>query len=173
MMTKEITASYVWTADELIKAQENHDLARCRPGFRAGLYFLAFMAILAGCGSYLVNGWAFPTVLFPLGGIYILFLRKYDVRWGIRRRFKKRPDRDARVVWTINDDNLRIKTEESETRQNWNQIYKARKARNGFLLYLNDAMFIWLPVTSFESEDDQVKTEALLRIKIKDFARIR
>jgi hypothetical protein len=131
------------------------------------------MMILAGWCNYQTQGWSVLTVLFPLGGIYLLFLRKYEVRWSLRRHFKKRPDQDSRVLWTLGENEVRTKTEESESRQNWSQIAKVRKARNGFLLYPNDKMFYWLPMTAFASEEDRQRAEELLRNKVGDFGNIR
>jgi len=172
-MNQEIIASYSWTAEELIKAHENHRRAQCRPPFRAGLVFLSLMAILAGWCNYQSHGWPVLTVVFPLGGVYFLLLRKLDVRWTLRRRFKKRPDRDLRITWILAEDALQIETEETQSKENWSQISKVRKARNGFLLYPNDQMFYWLPITSFASEVDWNRTEELLRSKVKDFRDIR
>jgi hypothetical protein len=172
-MDQEITASYAWTADELIKAQENHVRAQCRRRYRMGLKFVLLMMILAGWCNYQTQGWSILTVLLPVGGIYLLFLRKYDVRWSLRRHFKKRPDRDSRIVWTLGENDLQNKTDASESRQNWSQIAKVRKASNGFLLYPNDKMFYWLPMNAFGSQEDRQRTEELLRSKIKDFADIK
>jgi len=172
-MNQEITATYAWTVDELIKARENHGRAQCRPVYRAGLIFLSLMAVLAGWGYYLAHGWSVLTFLFPLAGVYFLFLRKYNVRWAIRRHFRKRPDRNAQVVWTIDENALQISTGESESKQNWTQISKVRRARNGLLLYPNDMIFYWLPISAFQSDDDRARAETLLRSKVKDFADIR
>ena len=172
-MDQEITASYVWTADELIKAQENHARAQCRRGYRIGLKFVLLMMILAGWCSYQARGWSVLTVLFPLVGVYLLFLRKYDVRWSLRRHFKKRPDRDSRIVWTLGESDLQTRTDESQSRRNWSQITKVRRAPNGFLLYANDSMFHWLPTSAFACEEDRQRAEELLQSKIKDFADIR
>ena len=172
-MNQEITASYVWTANELIKAHENHRRAQCRPVFRAGLVFLSFMAILAGWCYYSDHGWSVPAVALPLGGIYVLFLRKIDVRWTLRRRFRKRPDRDLQLTWTLGDQALQIKTGKSESRQDWSLITKVRKARDGFLLYLNGQIIYWLPLAALASADDRNRAEQLLRDKVKDFRDIR
>jgi hypothetical protein len=172
-MNQEITASYVWTADELIRAREHHGRAQCRPAYRAGLVFLSFMAILAGWCNYQTHGWSVLTVLAPVGGTYFLLLRKQEVRWVLRRHFKKRPDRNLHVTWTLGEDALQIKTGESESKQNWSQIAEVRKARNGFLLYPNDSIFHWLPMTALASEEDRNQVEKLLQGKVKDFANIR
>jgi hypothetical protein len=172
-MEQGITAFYVWPADELIKARENHARAQCRPRYRMGLKFVLLMMILAGWCNYQTQGWSILTVLLPVGGIYLLFLRKYDVRWSLRRHFRKRPDKDSHIVWTLGEDDLRNKTDNSESRQNWSQIAKVRKANNGFLLYPNDQMFYWLPTTAFVSQEDRQRTEELLRRKIKDFSDIK
>ncbi|MFV1968916.1 MAG: hypothetical protein ACC628_26150 [Pirellulaceae bacterium] len=63
-----ITATYTWTADELIAAYENHARACCRRPYRIGIVFLALMAILAGWSYYSEHGWSIPAVLFTLGG---------------------------------------------------------------------------------------------------------
>jgi len=55
-MNQEITASYVWTVDDLLKAHETHRRAIFRRPFRVGLIFLSVMAIFAGwCGSRAQN----------------------------------------------------------------------------------------------------------------------
>jgi hypothetical protein len=172
-MNDALTASYVFTADELIAARANHWRTQCRPAFRAVLIVLALLAILAGWGFYRIRGWSAPTVLAPLVGIYFLFLRKFEVRWAVRRHFRKRPDRNTQVVWTFGEDALQIRTGNSEARQNWNQISKVRKARHGFLLYPNDTIFYWIPATAFGSDADRTRAEALLRDKVADFADIR
>ncbi len=65
-MGQEITASYVWTVEELIRARENHARAQCRPGYRAGIKFLSLMAILGGWCCYQADGWSSPAVLVPI-----------------------------------------------------------------------------------------------------------
>lgn len=172
-MNHEIIASYVWTVNELIKSRENHQRDQCRPVFPGGIIFLSIMAILSGWAYYLGKGLSVFTFLFPLIGIYFLFLRKYDVRWTLRRHFKKRPDRDAHVIWTLNEDSFHIKTGESESKHNWSQITKIRKASDGFLLYLNEVMYCWLSAAAFRNEDDLARAEDLLRRKAKEFGEIR
>lgn len=164
-----VTASYKWTADELIAAHENHARAQCRWPFRVGLIFLALVAVLAGWAYYSSNGWGVPAVLFPLGGVYILFFRRLDKRAAIRRHFSRRPDRDTEVVWTLRDEYLHIKTSDSEFQTAWSQIATVRKARNGLLLYPNETTFYWLPFHALSSEGQREATETLLRDKIADF----
>jgi hypothetical protein len=172
-MTQEITASFVWTADQLIAANENHWRGRCRPGYRAGISFLSVMAILGGWCDYAREGWSVSNVLFPLVGVYFLFLRKYDVRWTARRRFRKRLDKNLQILWKLSENALLMTTSESESRLNWSLISKVRKAHDGFLVYLDGTVFYWLPMTALTSEDDCRAAEALLRAKVKDFADIR
>ena len=164
-----IIATYTWTPEELIAAHENSARARCRRPYRVGLGFIALMAILAGCGHYASNGWGIPSVLFPLGGVYILFLRKFAKRAALRRHFKRRPDQNTEIVWTMSDDHLHIKTRETECQSKWSQIASVRRARNGFLLYPNETMFYWLPFHALPDEAKREAAETLLREKIQDF----
>jgi hypothetical protein len=172
-MDHEITASFVWTAEELIKAQENHWRVQCRPSFRIILVLFSMLMIIAGVGGYLKDGLSASSIFLTLGGLYFVFIRKYEARWMARRRFKKRPDKDAQVVVVLQDENLHTKTADSESKQNWNQISKVRKARNGFLLYPNDSLYCFLPSSAFRSEIDRLSAENLFRSKVKDFAEVR
>ncbi len=43
----------------------------------------------------------------------------------------------------------------------------------GFLLYANDTMFHWLPMTAFASDEDRKRADELLRCKVKDFADVK
>jgi hypothetical protein len=172
-MDQEITASYVFTAEELVHAQENLQRAQVRGVFRAGIIFLALMAILAGWCSYRAQGWSVFAVLFPLLGLYMLFFRKHEVRWLARWRFTRRPDKGLRVDWTLGEHGYRIKTGQSDATSNWNLGSKVRKARNGYLLYPNARIGLWLPFTAFASEAERCHAEELLRNKVKDFAEIK
>jgi hypothetical protein len=163
-----ITAGYTWTPEELIAAHENNARAVCRRPYRVGLVFLALMAILAGWGYYSSRGWGIPSVLFPLGGVYILFLRKFDKRAAIRRHFKRRPDRNTEIVWTMTSDDFHIKTHETDYHSKWSQIASVRRARNGFLLYPNETMFYWIPFHALPDEQREA-AETLLREKVQDF----
>ena len=73
----------------------------------------------------------------------------------------------------LEEDAFQVRTNESESRQNWSQISKVRKTHNGFLLYPNKTVYFWIPVTAFATEDDCTRAEELLRSKVKDFANVR
>jgi len=164
-----IRASYTWTANELIAAYENNARARCRRPYRIGLTFIALMAILAGWGYYSSNGWGIPAMLFPFGGVYILFLHKYDKRAALRRHFKRRPDKNTEIAWTLRDDNLHIKTSDTDFHSAWSQISSVRKSRNGLLLYPNETLFYWLPYHALSDAAQREAVETLLREKVEDF----
>ncbi len=166
-----ITAAYTWTADELIAASENAARANCRWPYRMGLVFLALMGFFCGWCYYSVEGWSIPAVLSPLAGLYIL-LWKFHKRFALRRHFKRRPDKNAEIVWTLRNEDLHVKTFDTDSRANWSQIAKVRKARNGFLLYPNEAVFHWLPCHAFSNEVQREDAETLLREKVKDFKNI-
>jgi len=172
-MTQEIKASYKWTVGELIGAREAHDRAQCRPFFRVILIFLSCLAILVGWCAFNTRGWSVPAVLLPLVGIYFLFLRKYDVRWAVRRHFNKRPDRNTNVTCILAEYGLHITTDGGEGKQSWAMILKVRKGTKGFLIYPNDRIYYWLPYIAFSSTDERGRAEVLLRNKIKDFKKIR
>ena len=164
-----ITASYTWTVDEYIASHENNARACFRRPYQAGLIFLALMAIFAGWVYYSTEGWGIPAVLLPLGGVYVLFLRRLDKRIALRRQFKRRPDRNTTVVWTMRDDDFQLKTSNTDCRSDWSQITRVRKARNGLLLHSGTLTFCWLPFHAFSTDEQREAAEALLGKKVKDF----
>ncbi|HNY77606.1 MAG: YcxB family protein [Sedimentisphaerales bacterium] len=171
-MNQEITASYVWTVDDLLKAHESHRRVIFRPPFRIGLAFLSVMAILAGWCAYDSDGWSIPAVALPAVGVYFLLLRRYDVRWTLRRQYSKRKDQGLEVVWKLDTEGFRITTSESDMRQNWSLVDKVRKSRHGFLLYCG-GMFYWLPMTAFANDDSRRQAADLLSTMAEDYAEIR
>ena len=172
-MNQEITASYVWTVDDLLKAHESHRRVIFRPPFRIGLVFLSVMAIFAGWCAYDSDGWSIQAVALPAVGVYFLLLRRYDVRWGLRRQYSKRKDQGLEVVWKLDTEGFHITTAESDLRQSWRLVEKVRKSRHGFLVYSSNASFFWLPMRALSDEGSCRQAEDLLSTMAEDYAEIR
>jgi hypothetical protein len=171
-MNQEITASYVWTVDDLLKAHETHRRAIFRRPFRVGLIFLSVMAIFAGWCVYSSDGWSIRAVAFPAVGIYFLLLRRYDVRCGARRQYSKRKDQGLEVVWKLDTEGFRITTAESDLRQTWRLVEKVRKSRHGFLVYSSNASSFWLPMRAFSNEESRRQAEDLLSTMAEDYGEV-
>ena len=172
-MDEPITIKYRWTANEMVAAREYHFRNVCRPVFRWILSFIAVLAILAGWGSYTEGGLSWRAVLFPLLGIYWLFLHRWDRRWTVRRHFRKRPDKDMTIEWTATENDFCIKTPESEARSTWKLIASATRTREGFLLYPNEGLFYWLPFHAFSSPDQIDRLEQILQQHVFRYTRTR
>ncbi len=164
-----ITATYTWTAEELIAAGENDFRGHFRWPHRVVLVAIGIAAIFMGWEEYTANGWSLYTMLFPLGGVYFLFIMKYHNRAAIRRQFRQRPDRNTEIIWTMADDGFRIQTNETDFHSKWSQIARVRQTRNGFILYQHETLFHWLPFHAFPDARQRETAEALLRGKVKDF----
>jgi hypothetical protein len=170
---EQVVASYVWTAVELVEAREIAWRSRCRPVFRRWLHVLSILFVIAGIVIYCNEGLMLASAFCFLFGIYFPFLRRPFTRWAAYWQFKKRPDKDLRVTWTLSRDSFRVQTERSDSNAEWSLIYKICKSSQGFLLYPNTAMFYWLPAHAFSTEQDRALAEAMMRAKVKDFADVR
>ncbi len=119
-----------------------------------GVFLVAFgrpspMAILGiTIGGYWPFAW---FVLFP---------------WWTRRQFKKRPDHNLEVTWSITDDGLETSSEHHKAQFTWAMIAKAVESPQGMLLHLNSRMFHWLPRHGFESEETWRAFGALVRQQV-------
>jgi hypothetical protein len=165
-----INIKYRWNSDEAISAHTSHRLHTFRKPFRIAANTIAILAMFAGIYRIVVFGWAFFPVAIFAGGFYWLFIRRYDMAWSVRRRFKKRPDRDKIVNWKINEHKLHSSVEGiGESTVIWESFLKVVHGPNGFLFYPNNQMYNWFPHSAFQDQHEIEKFEELAKAKINQF----
>ena len=113
------------------------------------------------------------VLILPVATIYSLFARKYLIKIRTRRRFKKDPNQNQEITWTIAEESFQIKTKDSESKSTWNQIVKIRKTGTGYLLYPNPRIFYWIPFSAFEQEHEHVWSEEVFRKVNADFKEVK
>ncbi len=172
-MKDPINIKFMWTSDEAVIAHTSHRMHSCRKPFRFAANLIAILAMLAGIYRIVVFGWAFFPVVVFAGGFYWLFVRRYDLAWAVRRRFKKRPDKDKMVNWVISEDALHSSVEGiGEATIQWESISKVVHAPKGFLFYPNDQIYNWFPHTGFTRENDIAKVAELAKSKVAKFIKL-
>ena len=153
-MPTSITARYQWTLDEFLKAYKYHHRHRLRRGFRWTANAIAVGIVGLSSWSLLFVQFSVPSSLLIVAGLYWLFIRGIEKRWWLTRKFKKRPDRDAEIHWTFTDADIHSRSSKGEGRLEWTALVKWLETPEGFLMYPNEDLFIWLPYFSFENEKD-------------------
>jgi len=145
-MDNPITASFQWSAEELLTAQRIH--MRHSPEFRKFRrvrWTIVPMGILGGGFVLFIHGLRPDGVLGLLcvvAGISFLAAPLF-VRRMTLRHYARRPDRDMVVSWEFYSDHISTKTEASSSAFEWRMILRVLQATEGFLLYPNDRIFHW------------------------------
>lgn len=166
---QKLEATYQWTEAQCILAYDHHAHTHCGKLFRVMLQAIAIMALLVAWLFYRLEGISAPVIILPIVGIYVLFFHRMDRHIMVRHHFRKRPDRDVEICWTLDESSLDIQTPGTDYRAQWAQISKAFKAKEGFLIYPHDTLFFWLPFSAFENEEQRNMAETILREKVKTF----
>ena len=169
-MSEAINANYTWNSDEAVTAHEANNRHKFRKPFRYASYVIAFLFMLGSIYKVVVAGWSFFSVVVFLGGIYWLFLRRYGQAWAVRRKFKKRPDKNATISWTITEDEINSSAGElGESSASWASVLKVVHASKGFLLYPTEELYYWIPHSSFRSESDISRMAHIAKDKVAKF----
>jgi hypothetical protein len=151
-MDDPVTASFQWSAEELLTAQRLH--MRHSPqfrNFRRARWTIVPLGILGGSGVLFIHGLRPDGVLGLLcvvAGMALLAVPLF-VRRMTLRHYARRPDRGMVVKWEFYSDHISAKTEASSSTFEWRMISRVLQATEGFLLYPNDRIFHWLPTHAF------------------------
>lgn len=72
-----------------------------------------------------------------------------------RRMFSRHLDKDQAVKFEIDKQGIRSSTEGvGENNVEWADIERVMEAQDGFLVYLNKQLFLWIPRSSFRPKSD-------------------
>ena len=148
-----IEASFLWTDEQAVIANRYHQRYTCRRPFRIAANGIAILAITGGVFRLSRFGLSLLPVGLIVGGLYWIFLRRYDMAWTVKRRFNKRPDKDKQVKWHFSPEGVDFETENlGSGRVKWDAFTKAVKTPVGYLLYPNDQMYHWLPTVALKGD---------------------
>ncbi len=164
-----ITATFVWTLDDLIARKKG--LAR-KTGSSGKLSF--FFWLIYGL-LILAIAWVITRLLnkqidisftaiqnhLPLISIYLfLFVALWATfifvqRQNLKQSFLKSPDSNKRVLVTITREEIVMQADGSpETRWKWKALSGVRKTPKGFFFFQAPRTVFWIPVRAFQSAKD-------------------
>ena len=160
MATKAIRASYLWTVDEMVVAQKHH-----LRGQSQKVRWLRFVAL--GSMIFVLFMLLFRQGIFNWGiaalvglayvGVLVNELMRHPkvVERSARRLFARHADQNKRVTFVIDETAVSATTEDvGESRTLWDNVQQVRETDDGFLLYLNKQLFLWIPRKAIQPQSD-------------------
>ena len=168
-METPISASFRWTVDELLTAQRIH-MKHSKMGRKIQRVSRIFgpLALIAGIALGIMDGLDARSFFFSVGGIFFITLPLL-ARHAIRRQFAKRPDRDKLVTYEFDSERITSKSDASFASFEWKLVSRVLRASEGYLIYLNEQMFHWIPVAAFPGGENTANLSKLVKTKVADF----
>lgn len=125
-----------------------------------------FAAVLLG-----VSAWAGSVVG---GGIFgavlgVLLLSWPIDRWFIRRSFRKSPFRNSDITFSLSRDGAHVVGTNEEVRVGWPIYTKARRFKDGLLLFQGPSVFNWLPDSALVEGARPEQAIEFVRGNVKDY----
>jgi hypothetical protein len=108
-------------------------------------------------------------VAIPFGILITLAMSCPLDAWLTRKRFRKSPFHNENFSFVITSNGVFVTGQSSEVRLGWTVFTKARRFKDGLLLFQGPNLFNWLP-DSAATDDTTIKTaQALVRSAVNDY----
>jgi hypothetical protein len=125
--------------------------------------------LLIGIGA-LLAAFASTWLLVPFAAIAGSLTLGWPIdAWVIKRRFRKSPYHNDEIALTLSEEGLHVVGRASETRLAWSNLTKARRFKDGLLLFHGPQMFNWLPDSAAADAGSVEEADRLIRTHVKDF----
>jgi hypothetical protein len=109
------------------------------------------------------------SLFIPFGAIAGgLFLGWPLDSWLLRRGFRKSPFHNDEITITLTDDGVHAVGKSSETRVGWASFTKARRFKDGLLLFQGPQLFNWLPDAAACEKSTRAEAERMVQLRIAD-----
>ncbi len=134
-------------------------------GTLLGVVDVRLFAAFVGCVSILrlaidsVSGLTFsaefPFLLFLIAIAVLVLMQPWFQTRTLTRHFQRRPDRDQIMQFRIDSDGVMTCMGSTSTSSSaWTSYQKIVRTRKGFLFYLNDTVYQWLPNSAFSTSNE-------------------
>ena len=171
-MEQPITVKYRWSADDMFQgyryALRQHWRPMFRAAFSAAIYIVAVLCVVAGIVAYCRSDFSAGVIVCPLFGLLWLFRVKM-LRWFVRWRFARRPDRDMVIEWGIAPDKLMVRSPVGHSEISWKAFVKVVRTPSGIMLYPLKQIYHYLPRRGFASDAEFEQVAALAQSRVQRF----
>jgi hypothetical protein len=162
-MANEIRSRFKWTVDEYLTAYKYARQQRIRPAFQWCLLGVFWCLLLILVYALVMRPVSALIVFLGICVLCFAAIQWVLQPWSLRRRFNKRPDRDSVVENCFSAEGFHTKLVGAESNVTWESIAKCVNTPEGFLIYVVDEVFTWVPHSAFENEAEIEATQALIR----------
>lgn len=115
-----------------------------------------------------VNGLVIPAGIF--GAVLGALLLGWPIdAWITRRRFRKSPFHDDDITLSLSEEGSHVVGRNHEVRVGWDTYTKARRFKDGLLLFQGPHLFNWLPDAAALDPSGIAKAQELARSHIRDY----
>src|SRR5262249_14113759 len=90
-------------------------------------------------------------------------------RRSILKVYAQKPDRDMVVTYEITSERVATRSEIASSDIIWRAISRGIRVPEGFLFYISDRMFHWLPVHGFQDTADVERLAQLAKSKVQQY----
>ena len=165
MKKKKIEIEYKFSEKEAIETtkeltKSTNKFVRIAPII--GIIFWGYIAIMwIVMKNYPAN--SFLPALLGLIFISIPLLTSIEAK----KKFKKNPNANKKLKFMIDNEAIEIKTDGLEEKYTWENIYKVKKIKKGYLIFIQPRSAHWIPVSSMKKEDILIIEEIIRNNCIK------
>ncbi len=164
-----VSGKYRFSVDELLVANSHAIKEQARRS-------LLNLIIPLGIGLLLVAVFLLDDREAPirvglgiLGAYFLLFRLPLITRMMVRRQFSKRSDQNIEITYEASDEGMIWTTDHSTSSFRWSLVSKARRFKDGYLIFSSPSIFHWIPNHSLVFQIEIEALSKLFQTHIQDY----
>jgi hypothetical protein len=147
---------------------------------------LRYRQQVAGRRWFFTLKWFLGAVLLALGALCAVFAARWLFvafgaiagslllgwpidKWLMKRRLRKSPVWNDNVAFTFSGEGVYVTTRDSESKIAWSGFTKARRFRDGLLLFQGPQFYNWLPDAAATTPEAPTEVLRLVRENVREF----
>ena len=129
---------------------------------------LLAIVVLALAAISVVYGFVLGAGIF--GGVFGIMLLAWPIdAWVLRRRFRRSPYHNDQITCRLSDTGVHVSGQNHDARLEWKVFTKARRFRDGLLLFQGPHFFTWLPDSSVANGSSVSTINEFVRSHVNDY----
>jgi hypothetical protein len=164
-----VKAHFKLTADEMIRGIKAH--SQHTPSMFRFARYLGGVMIFCAFFEWYKQDLMTALPLFLIG-VFLISINAIT-QSGIRRRFRKNPNRDSDVSWTFTSEKISSEGDGFDHSMAWKKVFKFVDSSQGFLIYPQKELLYWIPFTGFESQSDIERVREIAKAQAVNYKRVK
>ncbi len=165
-MSVEVHTKYRWSLDHFLTSHKYHRYQRMRLVYRRLYIVVCVLGLGIAIWALVNNGFSLLYSTYGALWLYLLCFHWPIYRWWLSRKYDRRPDKGIEIESVFTDTGIESKYEGGEGRTEWTMLAKWIETPEGFLIYPNESVFVWMPFSAFEKDKDIESLRELARTRV-------